>query len=167
MSLKLRLMNDSVLRQPTQLVTNEDLPFILSQIDEMVRIMKREQGLGLAANQVGISKRFFIMPLNDEVKLFINPTILELDKISPYEEGCLSIPGTSAQTMRAKRVKLSYLDENMMSREIELEGVLAVAVQHEVDHLDGKLYIDQLQPMRRLLTVEKHRKFLKLSSRRN
>jgi peptide deformylase len=164
--MKLRLMNDPVLREITQPVVAEDIPTILESLSEMIKIMKNVNGLALAANQVGISKRFFIMPIEEKIKIFINPEIIEISDKTPFEEGCLSIPGASAQTMRARYIKFKFYDENMTSHEMELSGVQAVAVQHEIDHLDGKLYIDQLQPMKRLLVVNKHRKFLNSMLRR-
>ena len=164
--MKLRYLNDSVLRDPTQLVEIHELEFVLSQIPEMTKIMNDEEGTGLAANQVGISKRFFIMKDNNQVKLIINPEIIELGPLTPFMEGCLSIPGTSAETQRAQRIKLKYRDERFSEIETEYNGLSAVAIQHEVDHLDGKLYIDQLPPMRKLLVVDKHRKFIKQARRK-
>lgn len=164
--MKLRMMNDPVLRQTTLPVEESELNNIKSLVPKMTEIMNQEEGTGLAANQVGISKRFFIIKDGEQVKLIINPEITELGPLTPFMEGCLSIPGTSAETQRAQRLKLKYRDENFTEQEIEYSGLSAVAIQHEVDHLDGKLYIDQLPPMRRLLTVDKYRKYVKLKSRR-
>lgn len=159
-------MNDPVLREPTVPVTLEELEYVKSLIPEMIKVMNYEEGSGLAANQVGISKRFFIMKNGDEVKLILNPEILELGPLLPFQEGCLSIPGTSALTQRARRIKFKYRDESFNEIEGEYNDLLAIVIQHEVDHLDGKLYIDQLPPMRRLLTVDRHRKFLNMKGRR-
>lgn len=164
--MKIRLMNDPVLREPTTLITEDELEYIKSLVPEMTKIMLYEQGNGLAANQVGISKRFFILKNGDEVKLIMNPEILELSSLLPFQEGCLSIPGTSALTQRARKLKLKYRDESFNEIEEEYNDILAVAIQHEVDHLDGKLYIDQLPAMRRLLTVDKHVKFMRTRGRR-
>ncbi len=159
-------MNDPVLRQTTLPVEEAELNYVKSLVPKMIEIMNQEEGLGLAANQVGISKRFFIIKENEQVKLVINPEITELGPLTPFTEGCLSIPGTSAETQRARQLKLKYRDENFVEVETEYNGLAAVAVQHEVDHLDGKLYTDQLPAMRRLLVLDKHRKFLKQRSRR-
>jgi len=164
--MKLKLMTDLCLREKTTLVNESELSYIKSVIPDMIRIMNIEEGTGLAANQVGISKQFFIIKDNDEVKLIINPEITELGPLSPFIEGCLSIPGTSAETQRARHLKLKYRDENFNEIEIEYNGLAAVAIQHEVDHLNGKLYIDQLSPMKRLLTVDRHRKFLNSKGRK-
>lgn len=164
--MKLRMMNDPVLRQTTLPVEESELSSIKSLVPKMTEIMNKEEGTGLAANQVGISKRFFIFKDEGQVKLVVNPEITELGPLSPFIEGCLSIPGTSAETQRAQRIKLKYKDENFIENEVEYNGLSAVAIQHEVDHLDGKLYIDQLPAMRRLLVVDKYRKFIKQRNRR-
>jgi peptide deformylase len=164
--MKLRLLNDPVLREPTVPVEKTELDYIKSLVPEMTKIMKYEDGTGLAANQVGISKRFFIMKRGEEVNLIINPEIVEIGPLEKYNEGCLSIPGTSAETQRALTVKLKFRNEYFDEYEQVFSDIEAVTVQHEVDHLDGKLYIDQLLPMRRLLTLDKHRKFIKTKGRR-
>lgn len=163
--MKLLMMNDPILRKATSLVIQDELEAIKLLVPQMTEIMNAEEGIGLAANQVGISKRFFIMKDGEGVKLLLNPEIIELGSLTPFTEGCLSIPGTSAETQRAQYVKLKYKDENFSDVEAEYSGLSAVIVQHEVDHLDGKLYVDQLQPMRRMLTVNKHLKFLKMKER--
>jgi len=160
------MVNDPILREVTIPVTQDELEYVKSLVPEMTKIMNYEQGTGLAANQVGLSKRFCIVKNGDLVQLILNPEIVELGPLSPFQEGCLSIPGTSAEVPRARRLKLKYRDENFNEIEIEYNGLLAITVQHEVDHLDGKLYIDKLPPMRRLLTLDKHRKFMKTRGRR-
>lgn len=132
----------------------------------MIKIMNNEGGVGLAANQVGITKRFFIIKMNEEVKLIINPTIIEIGNTYKYEEGCLSIPGTSAETSRARYIKISYKDHGFNDITEEFSDISAIAIQHEIDHLDGKLYIDTLQPMKKILTLTKHRDFLNKRGRR-
>lgn len=164
--MKLRLMNDPVLREPTKPVELSELDSVLESIPGMTKVMNDEEGTGLAANQVGISKRYFIMKSGDEVELIINPEILELGPLTSFQEGCLSIPGTSAETQRAQKLRLKFRNKFFDEVEHTFHGVEAVAVQHEVDHLDGKLYVDQLQPMRRLLTLDKHRKYIKMRGRR-
>lgn len=161
--MKLLLMNDPALRQVCEPVSLEELDFIKGLIPEMTKILNAEDGAALAANQVGIIKRFFLMK---DGRVIINPEILDIGPLTPFEEGCLSIPGTSASTQRAQRIVIRYKDISFQDVEAEFAGIDAVAIQHEIDHLDGKLYTDQLQPMRRMLVLEKHRKFIKMRGRR-
>lgn len=161
--MKLRLFNDPVLRQVCAPVEESELEYIKSLVPDMTKLLEQEDGAALAANQVGISKRFFLLKSG---KLVINPVFLEIGPLTKFDEGCLSIPGTSADTQRAQHVKVRYKDETWADVEVEYKGIEAVAFQHEIDHLDGKLYTDSLAPMRRLLTLDKHRKFLKMRSRR-
>jgi peptide deformylase len=154
------------LRTESEPVIEVELTDILSYIPEMIKIMNAEGGVGLAANQVGIAKRFFIIKLDEEVKLIINPTILEIGNTSKYEEGCLSIPGASAETYRARYIKIKYKDNSFNDVEQEFNGLAAIAIQHEIDHINGKLYIDHLEPMRRLLIANKHRDFLNKKGRK-
>jgi len=160
--MKLLLMNDPALREVCPPVKQEELDYIKSLIPEMTKILEEEDGAALAANQVGIIKRFFLMR---DGKLIINPEIIEIGPLRPFEEGCLSIPGTFGPTQRAQSIKVCYRDESFLENEIEYKGMEAVAIQHEIDHLDGKLYIDQLSPMRRMLVLDKHRKFIKAKGR--
>ena len=161
--MKLLLINDPALRKVCEPVLPEELDYIKSLIPDMQKILDKEEGAALAANQVGIIKRFFILKSG---QLIINPEIIEIGALHPFDEGCLSIPGTSATTERAQHLKVRFKDENFLDVEIEYKGIEAVAIQHEIDHLDGKLYIDQLKPMRKILTLDRHRKFLKTRSRR-
>lgn len=158
-------MNDPALREPTALVTIDELDYIKSLVSEMTKVMLDENGVGLAANQVGISKRFFIMKDGDRVILVINPEIIQVGPLSPFTEGCLSIPGVQAETQRAQEIKFKFKDEDFKDVEAIYSGPPAVAVQHEIDHLDGKLYIDQLPPVRRMLTIDKHKKYIKMRGR--
>lgn len=160
--MKLRLINDPILREPTVSVSIEELNEILSYIPEMTKIMKDEQGQGLAANQVGVSKRFFIMyDAQGEVDLIINPEIVEIGELSPVTEGCLSIPGVSAETKRAQSIKIKFRNKSFDECEQTFTDIRAVAVQHEIDHLDGKLYVDQLEPVRKDLVLRKHKKYMR------
>lgn len=161
--MKLRLMNDPVLREVCSPVSQDELDYVISLVPEMMTILKQEEGAALAANQVGIIKRFFIMA---DGKLIINPEIVEIGPLRPFEEGCLSIPGTYGTTQRAQTLKVRYKDETFSDMEIEYKGIEAVAIQHEIDHLDGKLYTDQIPPIRRMLVLDKHRKFLKTRGRK-
>ena len=158
-------MSDPVLREPTIPVQQDELAYIKSLVPEMIEIMNKENGIGLAANQVGISKRFFIMKDGEVVKLMINPEVVKEEDFQPTEEGCLSIPGTSGPTMRFKNVTLKYLDENFVEIQQEYKDLLATAVQHEIDHLDGILYIDQILEVRRSIVLNKYYKFLRTRGR--
>lgn len=164
--MKLRLMNDPILRQKTRLVTQADLPFIKEQLFDMFKVMKDEEGIALAANQVGIELSFFIISTNNGPITVINPEILEQDEPKPFEEGCLSIPGTSGKTMRSQNLKLKFKDIDFNDHEMVFSATEAVAVQHEIDHLNGKLYIDQIAPMKRALVVKNHLEYMKKGRRK-
>lgn len=163
--MKIVYVNDPILRQPTALVTRDQLDYVKSLVPEMTKLMLAEEGAGLAANQVGISMRFYIVKDGEDVKLVINPEIVSIGEMLPFKEGCLSIPGASADTKRAQELKLRYLDEHFLEKEQEYKGFDAAAVQHEIDHLDGKLYVDQLGPLKRSMVLDKHRKYLKMKGR--
>lgn len=160
--MKLLLVSDPILRQVCSPVLPEELNYIKSLIPEMIGILNKEEGLALAANQVGITKRFFIKKVDDKVELVINPEIIEKGPPQKFNEGCLSIPGVRAETKRSLQVKARYRDESFNECEVSLSGIEAVAFQHEIDHLDGKLYIDQLAPMQRLLVMDRYRNANKL-----
>lgn len=163
--MKIRLMNDPILHTPTTPVSRDELDYVKSLVPDMVQAMNNEGGAGLAANQVGIAKRFFILKEGDGSILFINPEIVSMNAKVEFQEGCLSIPGTSATTMRASELRLKYLDENFNEVEQDYREFVAAAIQHEVDHLDGKLYVDQLPPMKRSLVIKKHHKFMRMKGR--
>lgn len=125
-------------------------------IEKMAEIMYKAKGIGLAANQVGILKRFFIMDVSQregkrKLEVYINPEILSAEGEVVYEEGCLSIPGYYAPVKRFAKlyVKAYDLDGNPFER--ELEGIAAIAFQHENDHLDGILFVDRLSTLKRQL----------------
>ncbi len=160
---KVRLITDPVLRKPCLEVSpSEDPMFIIGLLETMNETMKAEAGIGLAANQIGHSLRIFILKREDSYQEFINPAVIMYGDIVAFEgEGCLSIPGASATTQRFATVKLSWLDKNGIKNEALFEGMEAFAVQHEMDHLNGKLYIDQFGPMKRELVLGKHRKYLR------
>lgn len=117
---------------------------LLNLLDDMAETMYKAEGVGLAAPQVGISKRVFVVDVGDEHGLleFINPEIIarEGEQIGP--EGCLSIPGISGDVRRAQKVKVRALNRNGETFELEAEDYLARAIQHELDHLNGVLFID-------------------------
>jgi peptide deformylase len=124
-------------------------------IDDMAETMYAAPGVGLAAPQIGESKRLFIIDIatgDDEpsdLRVFVNPEILERHGDITWEEGCLSFPGIHEEIDRSERVKVRAQDRDGKVFELEAEGLLAVAIQHELDHLDGKLMVDHLGMLRR------------------
>lgn len=132
---------------------NDDLRAIL---DNMVKTMREARGCGLAANQVGIEKRFFVLEIENQVKKIINPEIIEFseDRCS-MEEGCLSIPGIYKEVVRPTKIKIKYLDENGNKVEEELDGMWSRAFQHEYDHIDGVLFVEKISPVAKNLIRKK------------
>ncbi|MDJ0916190.1 MAG: peptide deformylase [Woeseiaceae bacterium] len=121
-------------------------------IDDMFETMYAAPGIGLAATQVDIHKRFLVADVSgdqSEPRVFINPVIVEKDGVTTTEEGCLSVPGYYEEVKRADTIRLKYLDRDGEVREEDLEGLLAVCVQHEIDHLDGKLFVDYISEAKR------------------
>jgi len=147
---------DKRLRTPGVEVTDFD-DQLRSLIDDMAETMYAAPGVGLAAPQIGVSKRLFIVDVatdEDEpsdLRVFINPEIVDTDGETTFNEGCLSFPGIREDIDRAARVKVRALDPDGKPFELEADGLLAVAIQHENDHLDGKLMIDHLSILRRRL----------------
>ena len=119
---------------------------------DMLETMYAENGIGLAATQVNIQQRVVVMDLsaerNDPVTL-VNPEILEKSGTEEMEEGCLSVPGYSDLVQRAEKITYRYLNLDGEAIEEEADGLRAVCIQHEIDHLDGKLFIDYLSPMKK------------------
>ena len=126
-------------------------------IDDMAETMYAAPGVGLAAPQIGVSKRLFIIDVatdEDEpsdLRVFINPEIIAAEGETTFNEGCLSFPGVREDIDRAERVTVRALDKDGKPFELEADGLLAIAIQHENDHLDGKLMIDHLSVLRRRL----------------
>ena len=123
-------------------------------IDDMFETMYDAPGVGLAATQVGVPLRVAVMDCSREEGrreplVFINPEIVESAEAGEVDEGCLSVPGVSDTLKRYARVKARALDRNGRPFEVEAEGLLAQCIQHEIDHLDGKLYIDRLSSLKR------------------
>tara|TARA_B110000438_G_scaffold148908_1_gene143389 strand:- start:86 stop:604 length:519 start_codon:yes stop_codon:yes gene_type:complete len=128
-------------------------------MDDMLDTMYAAPGIGLAAIQIGIPKRIIVMDLSKEEKkplYFINPTILLKSKNnSTYEEGCLSVPGQFAEIDRPDKCHINYLDYNGKPQELKAEGLLATCIQHEMDHLEGILFIDYLSKLKKNFIVKK------------
>ena len=139
-------------------------PELSALVEDMAETMYAAPGVGLAATQIGEALRLFIVDVatgDDEpsdLKVFANPEILERRGVQCWEEGCLSFPGVHEEVERAEYVKVRAQDASGETFELEAEGLLAVAIQHENDHLDGKLMIDHLGLIRKRLV---HRSMLK------
>jgi peptide deformylase len=121
-------------------------------IDDMFETMYAAPGIGLAATQVDIHQRFLVADVSadqSEPHVFINPVIVEKDGVTVSEEGCLSVPGYYEEVQRAEHIRVRYLDRKGNEAELDAEGLLAVCIQHEIDHLDGKLFVDYLSEAKR------------------
>ena len=153
--MKIVLYGHPVLRQKSVKVENID-ESLREKLNEMVKLMRKANGIGLAANQVETAQRFFVLEVDGNVKKIINPEILEFgDKIVEYEEGCLSIPMIYKKVNRPDRIKVKYYNEKEEEITEELTGMWARAFQHEFDHIDGVLFIDKLSPMNKRLVTKK------------
>ncbi|MEN8107531.1 MAG: peptide deformylase [Pseudomonadota bacterium] len=121
-------------------------------VDDMFETMYAAPGIGLAATQVNIDKRIVVIDVSEEKDqplCLINPEILELKGVEEMEEGCLSVPGVFDTVQRADWVRMRALDREGKSWEMETDGLLAVCIQHEIDHLNGKLFVDYLSQLKR------------------
>ena len=135
-------------------------------IDDMIETMYAAPGVGLAAPQVGASLRIIVMDVDHEnphkqIYKLINPVIARAEGDIVWEEGCLSVVDFTAEVRRAAQVEVVALDENEKELKIEAEGLLAVALQHEIDHLDGKLFIDRISRLKRELYTRRRKKMLR------
>jgi peptide deformylase len=138
-------------------------PEIDRLVDDMIDTMYAAPGVGLAAPQVGVPLRVFVVDVSvgrdpDGLLVFINPEIVERDGMQLEEEGCLSVPGFNATVVRPSRVVLKGRDRQWQEQQREGTGLLARAFQHEIDHLDGQMFVDRLRGLKRDLIVRKIRK---------
>ena len=129
-------------------------------MDDMVETMYSANGIGLAAIQIGIPKRIIVIDLKIENKknplFFVNPIIKNKDNLkSTYEEGCLSVPNQFAEIDRPKKCDVEYLDYNGEKKILKAEGLLATCIQHEMDHLEGILFIDYLSKLKKSMIIKK------------
>ncbi|KMW71600.1 peptide deformylase [Photorhabdus luminescens subsp. luminescens] len=137
-------------------------------IDDMFETMYAEEGIGLAATQVDIHQRIVVIDVSEtrnERLVLINPELLEKSGETGIEEGCLSIPEQRALVPRAEKVKIKALDYNGQSFELQADGLLAICIQHEMDHLIGKLFVDYLSPLKRQRIRQKVEKLDKQKAR--
>jgi peptide deformylase len=156
-----------ILIEPNKTLRQKSLPVekvdgeLQKLIDDMLETMYAAPGIGLAAIQVGVPKRIIVLDIasKDEPKnpmCFINPEIIEKSETnSSYEEGCLSVPGQFAEIDRPSKCYLKYLDYYGQPKELKAEGMLATCIQHEIDHLEGILFIDYLSKLKRSMIVKK------------
>jgi len=127
-------------------------------VDDMFETMYEAPGIGLAASQVDVHQRFMVIDVSEEKNqpmVFINPEIVARDGEQVYQEGCLSVPGIFADVTRADRITVKYLDRTATACELDVDGLLAVCIQHEMDHLAGKLFVDYLSPLKREMVRKK------------
>ncbi|EFE97403.1 peptide deformylase [Serratia odorifera] len=137
-------------------------------VDDMFDTMYAEEGIGLAATQVDIHQRIIVIDVSetrDQRLVLINPELLEQSGETGIEEGCLSIPEQRALVPRAEKVKIRALDYNGNSFELAADDLLAICIQHEMDHLVGKLFVDYLSPLKRQRIRQKLEKMAKLQAR--
>ena len=133
-------------------------PAFQQLLDDMFHTMYDAPGIGLAASQVDVHKRFMVIDVSEEKdtpQVFINPEIVANEGGQVYQEGCLSVPGIFADVTRANQITVRFLDRQGQPQELTTDGVLAVCIQHEMDHLDGKLFIDYLSPLKREMVRKK------------
>jgi len=133
---------------PVQVVDDE----LRALIDDMFETMYEAPGIGLAATQVDVHKRLLVADVSidkDAPYVLINPEILEKDGITVTDEGCLSVPGFYEEIERAEHIRVRYLDRDGIEIVLDVHGLLAVCIQHEMDHLDGKLFVDYLSEVKR------------------
>ena len=135
--------------------------------DDMLETMYASRGIGLAATQVNRDERMLVLDVSearDQPQVVINPEILGREGQQVCEEGCLSVPGEYAEVERAESIRVRALDRDGNSVEFDAEGLLAVCIQHEIDHLDGKVFVDYLSPLKRRM-IEKRLKKARLQQR--
>ena len=143
----IRIIGDEILTKKAKLVT-EMTPKLEELIEDMLDTMYEANGVGLAAPQVGVLKRIVVIAVSeegDEPIILINPEILETSGEQTGGEGCLSVPGKNGQVTRPNYAKVKALDEGMEEIFVEGEGLLARALLHEIDHLDGHLYVEKVE----------------------
>lgn len=164
-----------VLKKKAEPVTDGVTDDLRKLMDDMLDTMYSCDGIGLAAPQVGVSKRVLVLDIDQQreediaskekrgkPQFFVNPEIIwSSEDLRIYNEGCLSVPGQYADITRSDKVRIKYLNYNGKTQEIEADDLLATALQHEMDHLNGVLFIDHLSSMKRSILMRKLKKFTK------
>lgn len=157
----------SVLKRVAEEIT-PDYPDFKQLVDDMFETMYYSEGVGLAAPQINKSIRLFVIdcdPFSEKYpegkgikKVFVNPEIVESSEETwTFREGCLSLPNLNEDVERPSKIKIRYMDENFVQHEDEYDGIVARVIQHEYDHLEGKVYIDRVSSMRKLMLKSKLR----------
>ena len=156
-----------ILTEPNEILRKKSLPVdsvdkdLQILMDDMLETMYAAPGIGLAAIQVGIPKRVIVLDIKQKEGkknplFFVNPEIIQKSKnLSTYEEGCLSVPGQFAEIDRPDKCHIKYLDYYGEKKEINAEGMLATCIQHEMDHLEGILFIDYLSKLKKTMIIKK------------
>jgi peptide deformylase len=152
--LDIRVLGDPILRQATTPVT-EITDDIRQLVDDMFETMYHARGIGLAAPQVGRAERLAVVDVDDKPMVIINPEVVDRSGKAKAEEGCLSIPDIYADVERPKDVVVRAMDIEGKSFEVEASELLARCLQHEIDHLDGKLFLDYLSVLKRTAALTK------------
>jgi peptide deformylase len=155
--LKLHLLGSPVLRQRSDEIATVDAE-TRRLIDDMFETMAAARGVGLAANQVGAARRVAVIDADGDRFAMVNPVIVSTEGRSTSEEGCLSIPDVYGDVTRPERVVLEALDQDGKLFRKEVGGLVARAIQHEIDHLDGILFFDHLSPLKREMLLKRWRK---------
>jgi peptide deformylase len=140
---------------------------ISALVNDMLETMYKAPGIGLAATQVNVHKRVVVIDISEEKDqpvCLINPEILEKEGTEEMDEGCLSVPGVFEKVSRAEKIRFKALDREGKPFEMEADGLLAVCIQHELDHLEGKLFVDYLSPLKRHRAKKKLEKDRRLKS---
>ena len=157
---KIIIEPDPILRKKSENLENVD-DSIRKLMDDMLETMYAAPGIGLAAVQVGILKRLIVIDTSKDDKkkeplFFVNPKVtFKSKKTSVYEEGCLSLPGHFAEIERPAECQINYVDYNGKKQELKASGLLATCIQHEIDHLDGILFIDYLSKLKKDMIIKK------------
>jgi peptide deformylase len=155
--LPIHLLGSPVLREESDTVDSVD-DATREFVADLFETMDAADGIGLAANQVGLARRVAVVGVEDDRFVLINPVILESEGKDTAEEGCLSIPDIYADVTRFSRIVVEALDLNGERQRIEADALKARAIQHEMDHLDGVLFLDRLSPLKRLVLTKRWKK---------
>ena len=157
----------TILTEPNQILRQVSVPVDKvgkeeqKLMDDMLETMYASNGIGLAAIQIGVPKRIIVMDISKdenkkEPRYFVNPVIKNKDNLKlTYEEGCLSVPNQFAEIERPKKCDIEYLDYNGEKKILKAEGLLATCIQHEMDHLEGVLFIDYLSKLKKSMIIKK------------
>ncbi len=159
-TLPILIVPDPMLKARARPVTEADLPRVRDLLPRMFATMYRAPGIGLAAPQIGVGLRFVIVDLMPDDKpepmTLVNPEVIaRSEELATREEGCLSLPGQYADVTRPARVTVRYTDADGVRRQLDAEGLLAACVQHEIDHLDGILFVDHLSALKRNMILRR------------